>query len=207
MKLPPPHLLIATHNQGKLHEFSTLLATVSARLCHLGEFPDVSEIPETGSTFKENANLKARGYCQQTGLTTLADDSGLEVEALNGAPGVLSARYGGPNATDSQRIYKLLDELDITGSPNRRARFICVVAIVVPGNDTVRVFRGTCEGMIATAPRGPSGFGYDPVFVPDGYEKTFGELPADVKQQISHRARAIVAAKEYLAAFFKEPHA
>ncbi|HEV2764672.1 MAG TPA: RdgB/HAM1 family non-canonical purine NTP pyrophosphatase [Pyrinomonadaceae bacterium] len=192
-----PELLIATRNEGKAREFAQMLRDFPLRVRGLAEFPDTTEVEETGATFAENASLKARAYAAQTGLWTLADDSGLEVEALGGAPGVYSARYGGL-LTDAERTAHLLEELARTGDPERRARFVCVIALSLPPAPDIRLFEETCEGRIARAPLGGFGFGYDPVFVPDGHRHTFGELPANAKDQLSHRARALRKALDFL---------
>jgi XTP/dITP diphosphohydrolase len=191
-------LLIATRNPGKVREMQKLLGPLPLRLRSLSEFPATLEVEETGATFAENAAIKARSYAAQTGCWTLADDSGLEVEALDGAPGVLSARYGGPTATDAERIERLLEALSLTPDTERRARFVSVIAIADSTSKLLALFTGTCEGRIALEPRGGGGFGYDPIFVPDGYEESFGELPPEIKQSISHRARALKAAQPFL---------
>lgn len=192
-------LLIATRNAGKIVELQSLLASLSQlRLRSLAEFPEVPEVTETGTTFADNATLKAREYAVQTHLWSLADDSGLEVEALKGAPGVYSARYGGAGLTDVERVEHLLHALSQSGETNRRARFVCVIAIADPRGEMAYLSTGICAGTITHAPRGSSGFGYDPVFMPDGYEQTFGELPTEVKETLSHRARAIKAAISFL---------
>ncbi|MDQ3821552.1 MAG: XTP/dITP diphosphatase [Acidobacteriota bacterium] len=194
----PQELLIATHNEGKVAELKLLLAEFPARLRSLKEFPEIEEVEETGTTFAENAALKASSYAERTRLWTLSDDSGLEVNALGGAPGVYSARYKGPGLSYGERIRQLLEELSETGSDDRRARFVCVIAIANPQGEIVNSSTGTCEGTIARAPRGTNGFGYDPIFVPDGFEQTFGELPTDIKEEISHRARALRGARSFL---------
>lgn len=192
-------LLIATRNAGKIQELQSLLSALShLRLRNLTEFPDVADVEETGQTFTENATLKARGYAQQTGLWALADDSGLEVEALGGAPGVYSARYAGADASDRDRIKQLLAELSQTSDRARRARFVCVIVIADARGEIANLATGNCEGTIAPVPRGTHGFGYDPIFVPDGYEQTFGELSAEIKERISHRARALRATLSFL---------
>jgi XTP/dITP diphosphohydrolase len=191
-------LLVATNNQGKLRELVQLLSALPLGLRSLAEFPHIAEVEETGTTFTANALLKASAYCRQTGLWTLADDSGLEVAALGGAPGVYSARYAGVGATDAARRKLLLQALAHTDADERRARFVCVIALARPGAHTPDTFTGVCAGRIAHTERGTGGFGYDPLFVPDGYEQTFGELPEEVKQIISHRARALAAVKAYL---------
>ncbi|HKQ53219.1 MAG TPA: RdgB/HAM1 family non-canonical purine NTP pyrophosphatase [Pyrinomonadaceae bacterium] len=196
-------LLIATGNKGKVAELRLLLAGLSLRLRDLAEFSGAVEVEETGQTFADNAALKAQGYAGQTGLWTLADDSGLEVEALGGAPGVYSARYGGAGLTDAGRVELLLEKLSGTAAGERRARFVCVIAIADPGGRIRNLSTGTCEGRIVHAPRGTRGFGYDPVFLPDGFEQTFGELPAEIKHDISHRARALKAARSFLVNHFQ----
>jgi XTP/dITP diphosphohydrolase len=198
-------LLIATHNAGKIRELTGLLSNLPLRLRRLSEFPQIEEVEETGRTFAENAELKARLYSRQTNLWTLADDSGLEVDALGGAPGVFSARYGGTQATNAERNARLLDELNRTNDPHRTARFICAIALYEPKAGTTKLFAGACEGRIAHQPRGDQGFGYDPLFVPVGYAHTFGELPDELKQQISHRARALEAVRAYLRELFSQP--
>lgn len=191
-------LLIATHNAGKIREFAVLLEALPLRLRGLAEFPAVAEVAETGTTFTDNAVLKATEYARQTRLWTLADDSGLEVEALGGAPGVYSARYGGPQASDAERVRLLLDNLSQTNEQQRRARFVCVIVIANPDAQVMHVSQGVCEGHLVEAPRGTNGFGYDPIFIPDGFQQTFGELPDSIKHSISHRSRALAAANSYL---------
>jgi XTP/dITP diphosphohydrolase len=203
IKTSRPELLIATSNKGKIIEYQSLLAPIGLRLRNMAEFPEIGEVEETGATFSDNAVLKARAYAGQTGLWALADDSGLEVDALGGAPGVFSARYGGEGATDAQRLERLLKELAGFGEQERRARFICVIAIADPAGRIANISTGKCEGLIARAPRGTHGFGYDPVFIPDGYEQTFGELPSEIKQIISHRARAMKQAHSFLESLFQ----
>jgi XTP/dITP diphosphohydrolase len=198
-------LLIATSNKGKIAELRSLLEPLSLRLRSLGEFAEVEEVAETGASFAENAILKAQGYATQTQLWTLADDSGLEVDALDGAPGIYSARYGGEGLSDADRTRRLLDNLSQVGGANRKARFVCVIAIAAPRGEVFNVSTGTCEGRIAFAPRGTNGFGYDPVFVPEGYEQSFGELTTATKEKISHRARALLAARAFLLDHFSVP--
>lgn len=191
-------LLIATHNEGKIRELSQMLAGLPLRLRRLAEWPDLPEAEETGTTFAENAVLKAVHYSARAGLLTLSDDSGLEVAALGGAPGVRSARYGGASANYGERIARLLAEVEAAGAAPRAARFVCVIALADPATGEVETFEGICAGRLAAAPRGAGGFGYDPVFIPEGYHQTFGELPAEVKQEISHRARAFRQAQAFL---------
>jgi len=198
-------LLIATNNAGKIRELNRLLAELPLRLRQLSEFSQIIEVEETGKTFAENAQLKARLYSRQTNLWTLADDSGLEVDALGGAPGVFSARYAGQNASDEERNARLLAELGQTDEEHRTARFNCAIALYDPATGAMETFEGTCEGRIAGHPRGLHGFGYDPLFIPSGYAHTFGELSDDVKQQISHRARALAAFRLYLNRRYSPP--
>jgi XTP/dITP diphosphohydrolase len=193
-------LLVATGNAGKVREMRQLLADLPLRLRGLDEFPTVAEVPETAETFACNARLKARGYAAQTGLWTLADDSGLAVDALNGAPGVYSARYGGAGLTAADRVQFLLKELKDTPENERRARFVCVVMLANPAGEIIFTAEGVCAGRLAFAPRGAGGFGYDPIFLPDGYTQTFGEIPAGVKNTFSHRARALAQVREFLTA-------
>jgi len=199
----PTELLIATRNPGKVREVESLLEEYHLKLRSLAEFSAACEVEETGATFAENAAIKAQAYAAQTGCWTLADDSGLEVDALDGAPGVHSARYGGAGASDAARVERLLEALSSTGDAGRRARFVCVIAIADAKGKLVNRFIGSCEGRIAHAPRGTGGFGYDPVFVPEGYKQSFGELPSEVKQNISHRARALKAALPFLLEHFR----
>ena len=191
-------LLIATRNAGKLRELQELFAPFQWLLRNLSEFPVVEEVEETGATFVENATLKAQGYSAATGLWTLADDSGLEVEALGGAPGIYSARYAGAGATDAARIKRLLTELSQVNDQERRARVVCALAIANPQACVLNGALGNCTGRIAHAPSGEGGFGYDPVFIPDGYAQSFGELPEAIKQKISHRALALDKTRTFL---------
>jgi len=191
-------LLIATGNPGKLRELHRLLSDLPFALHDLNSFSSINPVSENGSTFAENASLKASGYARQTGLMTLADDSGLEVEALAGAPGVRSARYAGAGASDAQRVQKLLSELATAGAGKRTARFVSAIAVAGQDGQILNLSQGICAGIITTEPRGQSGFGYDPIFVPDGFAETFAELPSDVKNRISHRGQALKATAEFL---------
>lgn len=191
-------LLVATRNKGKVRELAELLRGLPLQLASLDEFPDVAEVEETGETFAENAALKAAAYSRETGLWSIADDSGLVVDALGGAPGVHSARYAGDNASDADRTAKLLNELSAANAVDRRARFICSIAVSDENGELRHLAEGVCEGSIADAPQGVHGFGYDPVFVPDGHRQTFGELPSSVKDKISHRADAIAKIIRFL---------
>lgn len=194
-------IVIGTKNTGKIKELADILADSPVTLRSLNDFANVSEPEETGADFIENAVLKAREYARQTGLWALADDSGLEVEALGNAPGVFSARYAGKNATNEERIAKLLGELNKTHDERRLARFVCAMAIADDCGEIRFVAEGVCGGRITNAPRGTNGFGYDPIFVPDGFSETFGELSDDVKREISHRARASAKIIAYLRHF------
>jgi XTP/dITP diphosphohydrolase len=185
-----PKLLIATTNPGKLAELRGLLLTLPIELQGLADLSSYTEVVETGSTFSENASLKASGYAEQGQMATLADDSGLEIAALDGDPGVRSARYGGPDITFADKIHLLLKAMNSKPDHDRRARFVCSVAIADRDGHIVHTSDGVCNGKIAREARGDLGFGYDPIFVPDGFDQTFGELSNDVKQKISHRASA-----------------
>ncbi len=191
-------LLIATRNTGKVKELHSLLAGLPVRLRSLQEFAWIPEVIETGATFADNATLKAVAYAQSTQLLALADDSGLEVEALNGAPGVLSARYAGENATDAERTAQLIQQLNSTGDKSRRARFVCAIAIADLNGNLIYASEGICTGHIAARPSGAGGFGYDPIFVPDNYDQSFASLPPAIKVQISHRATALHCARAFL---------
>ena len=190
-------LLVATQNRGKVAELADMLADIEISWLGLQDIPSVEEVAETGQTFEENAILKATGYAEQTGLLTLADDSGLEVDALDGRPGVHTARYGGARLTPAQRYTLLLEELAGVPWPNRTARFRCVVALAKP-KILIGAEDGACEGLIALEPAGVGGFGYDPIFFLPDRRMTMAQLPADEKHQISHRGRAFAAIKPLL---------
>jgi len=193
-------VLIATRNIHKLQEIQHLLGIESLTLCSALDYPDIPDVLEDGSTFEANAILKARAFCDATGLPTLADDSGLAVDALDGAPGIYSARYAGMHGDDAANNRTLLKHLE--GIKNRKARFVCAIARALPdgGDETVR---GTCEGKIVHHVRGTNGFGYDSIFIPDGYDKTFGELAPAIKSSLSHRANALRLVQKEWAAFFR----
>lgn len=178
--------ILATHNEHKRIEIGAMLAGL-AEITDLKQMGLTDEIPETGITFEENAMQKAEYVWQRTGQDCFADDSGLSVEALGGEPGVWSARYAGEPVDMDKNIAKLLAKLK--GETNRKARFVTVIAVISGGEK--RLFRGTVEGTIIDTLRGTGGFGYDPIFVPDGYTQTFAELSADEKNKISHRANAV----------------
>jgi XTP/dITP diphosphohydrolase len=191
-------LVVATRNRHKTREIQHVLGPEFI-VRDLGAHPDIPEILESGTSFEENAIVKALAASRQLSGLVIADDSGLEVDALGGAPGIYSARYAAANATEKDKIDKLLRELTRVRATDdgRRARFRCVVALALRG-DLLGIFEGTVEGRINDTARGDSGFGYDPIFVPDGFEQTFGELPNEVKNTISHRAKAIRAVAEKL---------
>jgi XTP/dITP diphosphohydrolase len=187
-------LLIATNNPGKVREYEELLTGLPVEITFPAQEGLALEVEESAETFEENARIKAQAYARHSGLLTLADDSGLEVDVLDGAPGVHSARYAGTEANDVDRYRKLLVALDGVPNGHRSARFRCVVALAQP-DGFVRTAEGTCEGAIGFHPQGEHGFGYDPIFVVAGYGgQTMAELPPDIKNQISHRGRALRAA-------------
>lgn len=190
-------LLLATRNAHKTCEFTQILGDIF-QVSDLSD-SNVPPVQETGDTFETNAVLKAVAASRNRHLLVVADDSGLEVDALGGAPGIYSARYAGEKANDEQNIDKLLRELaPRTASGNERsARFRCVIALARDGR-LLGTFEGIVEGTIVDLPRGKRGFGYDPIFLPKGFDKTFGELPAEIKNRISHRAKAIAALREAL---------
>lgn len=196
-------LLIATTNKGKTDEFANLLSGLPLKLRSLSEFADSPEVLETGTTFEENANLKAAAYAAETNLWTLADDSGLEVAALGGAPGVFSARYGGAALSDAERSAKLLSELEKTKNKERRARFVSVISLANPAGAIQISANGVCDGVISLKSLGKNGFGYDSVFIPDGFKQTFGELDPMIKEKISHRTRATTEIMRFLQQFFE----
>lgn len=191
-------LLLGTHNPGKASEISRALGGLGISFHMLEGFREVQTVEESGETYEENAILKARAYAQQCDLWTLADDSGLEVVALDGAPGVFSARYAGAGASDSDRIALLLEQLSRTSTSDRTARFISVVALVNAHSRVINVEYGLCEGTIIDSPRGNHGFGYDPIFVPQGFDATFAELSPEIKDAISHRGKALQAMRHFL---------
>jgi XTP/dITP diphosphohydrolase len=190
-------LLIATHNHGKLKEYHELFADLPFELLTLDDVGIPDDVEETGETFAENARIKAVEYATQSGLLTLADDSGLEVDALGGEPGVRSKRYAGDGASDSDRIVFLLDKLRTVPRGQRAARFRCVICIASP-NGKLHEADGRCEGEIIFEPRGTNGFGYDPVFLFAERGLTMAELSSEEKNLISHRARAADGARKIL---------
>lgn len=191
--MTPTKLLIATRNAHKLAEIRDMLPGIE--IIGTDGYPDVADPEETGTTFEANAIIKAEAWSRATGLPALADDSGLEVDALDGAPGIHSARYAGTHGDTAANNAKLLAALQGLPAAQRTARFVCALALSLPGAPT-RTLRGTCEGTIIDTLSGTGGFGYDPLFVPQGYTESFGTLPATVKASLSHRARAFQQARE-----------
>ncbi|MFD1362181.1 XTP/dITP diphosphatase [Lentibacillus salinarum] len=184
-------MIIATKNPGKAKEFKTFFARYRINAVSLPELPrEMDDIEETGTTFAENAALKAEQIAELLGKPVLADDSGLVIDALSGRPGIFSARYAGEPKDDMKNIHKVLRELQGVGAPERTARFVCVLAVAIPGEPTV-FKKGYCEGKIAAEQAGSNGFGYDPIFIPDRYTKTMAELSHEEKNRISHRRHAI----------------
>jgi XTP/dITP diphosphohydrolase len=205
-------ILAATNNKHKVGEFRNILKDTGVQIISQEELGrELPDIPEDGETFEENAEIKALGFARFADLTVIADDSGLEIKALNGAPGIYSARYAETNEKRIGRVLKELeevnrktddrrlttDDLRLTPREDRAARFVCVIALANP-EKVIMTFRGEVYGRIGYEPKGSGGFGYDPVFIPDGYDKTFAELGSDIKDKISHRANALKKLNEYL---------
>ncbi len=183
-------LIVATKNKGKMKEIEEILTGLPYKVASMEDVGLSQDIDEYGSTFEENALIKAREIAEITGEMVIADDSGLEVDFLNGAPGIYSARYAGEGASDSDRNNKLLNELKDVPFEKRTARFVCAIAVVFPEGESFTV-RGTCEGYIEFEPRGNHGFGYDPLFFIQEYHKTVAEMSSEEKNQISHRGNAL----------------
>ncbi|BCR05584.1 non-canonical purine NTP pyrophosphatase [Desulfuromonas versatilis] len=190
-------LVVATRNQGKLKEIRRLLEDSGIMVKGLDAFPELPEVVEDGDSFEANASKKAREVCAATGRLTLADDSGLVVEALGGAPGVYSARYAGEQASDADNNRRLLDELAGVPAEKRQGAFFCAMALCGPDGDC-RLFHGRVQGVLLDAARGAGGFGYDPLFLVPEYGKTMAELPLEIKNRISHRGQALRQALDYL---------
>ena len=188
----PIILVIATRNKGKKQEIKELLKDFPVEIKNLDDFGPIPHLEEDGDTFDENAYKKASFSARILGLPALADDSGLIVEVLGGAPGIHSARYAGENATDEQRYLKLLDDME--GKSNRKAAFECVISVAVPTGPAL-TYEARCEGLIATEPAGSNGFGYDPVFFYTPLNKTFAQITGDEKNHISHRGKALAEFK------------
>jgi XTP/dITP diphosphohydrolase len=192
-------IVLATRNLGKVLEFERILeaARIDVTVLGLRDFPDMPDVDETGSTFEENALLKAHQISQYTGLPALADDSGLCVEALGGAPGIYSARWAGTHGDDAANVEKVLSQVKASGTSDLGARFRCAVALVIPESHPAGfqeiVREGEMVGNLVMEPRGSNGFGYDPIFQPLGYKQTSAELPSEEKDAISHRGQALAA--------------
>ncbi|WP_297055294.1 RdgB/HAM1 family non-canonical purine NTP pyrophosphatase [Thermosulfurimonas sp.] len=197
-------LVLATGNEGKIRELKALLEGLPFKILTAQDFPEISPPEEVGSTFFDNAFLKARHWALATGHLALADDSGLEVDALGGAPGVRSARFAGPGASDEDNIRELLERMKNVPWENRTARFRCVIIVYHPSGRWLKA-EGVWEGLIATAPRGEQGFGYDPIFLPVefNFQKTAAEISPEFKNRFSHRGRALAALREMLPDFLK----
>jgi XTP/dITP diphosphohydrolase len=188
-------LVLATRNKNKIEEITRITNSLNIKILTLDDFPACPEVVEDGTTFEENAVKKAASVAQCTGKPALADDSGLEVTALHGAPGTLSARYAGEPADDKKNIEKLLQEM--RGIEKRQARFVCCIAFALP-DSTIHVFHGYTDGHIGEEQRGANGFGYDPVFLPRGSDRTFAEMTDDEKDAMSHRGLALNAFKDFI---------
>jgi XTP/dITP diphosphohydrolase len=193
---PPSRLVLGTGNPGKVDELRALLSDLPIEVVPGHTLDDPPDVEEDADTLAGNAKKKAAAFVVHTDLPALADDTGLEVAALDGRPGVHTARFAGPDCTPEENKQKLLEVLD--GVDDRRARFRTVVALV-DRDGTARTFEGVCEGTITTEPRGDGGFGYDPLFQPNGHDQTFAEMPPDAKNEISHRRRALDALRQFLA--------
>jgi XTP/dITP diphosphohydrolase len=193
----PEKIVLATGNPGKVEEIRDLVADLPIGFLSLKDVPHPPEVIEDGETFEENALKKARETARAAGIPALADDSGLCVDALDGRPGVLSARYAGPDSSDESKYRRILEEMRDVPDGKRTARFVCVIALVYPDGEE-RIFRGVCEGRIAREPRGEGGFGYDPVFLHEDSDRTFAEIGRDAKNRVSHRGRALAAFADYL---------
>jgi len=191
-------LIVATKNKGKVREIKHVLKPLKLRILSLLDLPQLPDIKETGRTFEENAVKKAQTIAKRLNIKVLADDSGLEVYALGGRPGVKSARYSGPHPTSGKLCSKLLKEM--RDKKDRRAKFTCVIAISRP-NKTI-IVKGICKGRIALEMKGKHGFGYDPVFIPEWHDKTFAQMPMYLKNRISHRGKALKKAKACLDRIF-----
>ena len=199
VSVPLPKLLIATRNSGKVNEYRELLGAIPYQLTSLRQEGITVEVEETGASYEENARLKAEAYAQASGLLTLADDSGIEIDALGGAPGYLSARYGGPGLTDAERVQLLLRNVEGVPDAERSGRFVCTIALAEPDAPT-RVVAAAVEGVVTYAPQGESGFGYDPIFFYPPFGKTFAQIPQLQKNAVSHRGQAARLARDLLLA-------
>lgn len=192
-------IVLATRNRKKIEEILRITQGLNVSILTLDDFPGCPETEEDGKTFEENAIKKAVTVSKYTGKPALADDSGLVVDALNGAPGTLSARYAGESADDKTNVDKLLSDMNALKDNDRTARFVCCMALAFPAGP-INTFYGTSEGKIGTEPRGIGGFGYDPVFYPEGFSRTFAEMSGERKDMLSHRGKALREVQKYLKA-------
>jgi XTP/dITP diphosphohydrolase len=190
-------IVLATRNKKKIEEIKRVIGDMPVSVLTIDDFPECPEVKEKGVTFRENAIRKALTVAQFTGKPALADDSGLEVDSLSNAPGVFSSRYAGESATDKKNMEKLLHEMRSIDDDKRNARFVCCLALVFP-DCRLEIFSGQVEGRIGREPKGSGGFGYDPLFYPEGRDKTFAEMPADEKDALSHRGKALREFRKYL---------
>lgn len=198
-------LVLATRNRHKVEELSAMLSELPVRILSFHDFPDMPDVVEDGATLVENAIKKASEVALFTGLPALADDTGLEVDALDGAPGVCSARFAGEPSSSEANSRKLLSDLSGIEGSARAAAFRCVVALATCGDDEVRTVEGVTHGVILEEARGEGGFGYDPLFLPDGHDLTYAEMRSDEKNAVSHRGKAIKNARALIAALLDAP--
>jgi XTP/dITP diphosphohydrolase len=189
-------LFIGSKNKGKISEIKSVLKPLKLEILSFYDYDNIIDIEETGNTYHENALIKAKGFYNQVKIPVITDDSGLEVNVIDNQPGVYSARYAGINATDKDNIEKLLNTISNSNQQNKSARFICI--IVYYDGQEEKYFEGICSGKITEFPRGDKGFGYDPVFIPDGYNITFAEMEETLKNKISHRAIALQKLRDFL---------
>jgi XTP/dITP diphosphohydrolase len=196
-------MILGTRNHGKIAEFRSLFKGMQIKLLSFYDFPDVPPVLEDGKTFQDNAVKKAKVIAKATGRTAVSDDSGLEVDFLNAVPGVYSARFAGERATDRDNARKILKMLDGVAWEERSARFVCVICAATPKGKIVSA-EGTCKGTISFEMRGSHGFGYDPIFIPDGYQMTMAEMEPELKNRISHRADAMKKFRKVLKGFVQE---
>lgn len=193
-------IFFASHNLDKKKEIEYILSSQKILVLYINDYPDYPEVEETGTTLAMNAELKAIAGFEHTGLPSFAEDTGLEVDFLNGEPGIYAARYAGENATYSDNCKKLLDKLNGVHKENRKARFKTVLSFIT--KDGIKNFKGECRGLITKTASGENGFGYDPIFMPEGYNQTFAQLSKEIKNQISHRAIAVKEFADYLKEFY-----
>lgn len=203
MSKNPVRLLLATRNRKKLKELQDLLAGLPVQCCCLEDLPPVPDIEETGGTFEENAKIKALGYAKQTGLLTLGEDSGICCDALRGAPGIFSARFAGPGKNDDANNQKLLELLQDVPDDQRSAYYESAIALAEPGK-LMGVVRGQVHGRVTRELQGTGGFGYDPLFYYPSYQKTFGQIPSEMKHRVSHRGQALNKLRVFLEHYLKE---